>query len=128
MLAVDANTGQPLEGVLIRLSGLGTRLVTGPDGTLDFEAPLGSYRLSARLPGYEILRGDFLVRRPGSFQVALEPMRFDEEGRAGRPIGTIVDEESGAPLAAAVVRIQGLGERLTDDAGLVIAFAVVERA
>jgi hypothetical protein len=114
---VDSVTGEPLGQVLIHLSGLPDRHTTGDDGALAFDAPLGSYRLTARRPGYEILRGDFLVRRPGEFTLAMEALPSGDPATSGRLTGILVDEDNERPLVGVIVSLRGLGDQITNDRG-----------
>ena len=62
---LDAETNEVLMGALVELRGQSRRYVTGMDGRVSFEVPMGRYALTAHKGGYATLRGDFRVIRAG---------------------------------------------------------------
>lgn len=114
---IDTDTGTPLPGTVVQLSGTPSQYVTGEQGTASFQAQTGSYRLTARRHGYEPLEGDLLVRRPGSFTLRMAPRPVADDGAPGRLSGTVVEAGSGRPVREASVRVLGLGRYVTDGAG-----------
>jgi hypothetical protein len=115
----DALDGQPLEGVEIHLPGPhhGRVLFTGPDGQYHTpeDEPLysGPASLSAGRPGY--FPADLqVILQPGEnvFDFTLFPL--DGNGPSAGLTGTVLDGETGLPIAGAWLSAPGLmGEPVT---------------
>ncbi len=100
---LDANSSDGLEDAVIQLSGMAARHVTGSDGTVSFDAPLGNYTLTVRRSGYATLSGGFRVLRPGDFTLTLRPLGEDETGGPARLIVRVIDSALGSPVEGAGV-------------------------
>ncbi len=116
---VDADSNDGLEDAVIQLSGLAARHVTGADGTVAFDAPLGRYDLTVRRSGYATLSGGFRVLRPGDFTLTLRPLDEDEIGGPARLIVRVIDSALGSPVAGAGVTLARGRQAITNADGRV---------
>ncbi|NNM34877.1 MAG: TonB-dependent receptor plug domain-containing protein [Gemmatimonadetes bacterium] len=114
---LDAETGDPLAGAVLALSGSRARHVTDDAGQVQFRARRGDYLLIVQRGGYETLQGDFEVIKEGDFYLSLSPEELDDPGAAGRIVGRISDETTGDGIEGALVSILGRGDAVTDGNG-----------
>lgn len=121
----DADTGEPLLGALIELSGVARRYVTGMDGRVSFEIPAGDYTIIARKGGYATLHGDFRVIYRGDLTVAMHELGDIDTSVPGRLIVRVAEFGSGTLIEGATVSLPGGRARLTDERGWV-AFGGLE--
>lgn len=117
---VDAVTGAPLRGAVVRVPELRLTSITEASGA--FRVPdvaRGVYRMVVSRMGYEEADGELEVERPGSFTVALAPLSRSPAGEPGVIVGRVLDDETGEPIRSVAVSLPGRDEvRLTDSAGL----------
>ena len=113
----DAGSSTPLAGVVIELSGLRERHVTGDDGTATFEVPVGWYRVTARKSGYATLEGAIIDGESAVGRVirTLLLMHRMPDGDLDAPASLLVqvtESGSGRPIEAAEISLVGTSERL----------------
>jgi RHS repeat-associated protein len=120
---VDAQTGAPLAGAAVRITGTANATATDGAGIFNLTAPAGLYTLTAALAGYlPAATTPFTLAAGGSFaagMIRLQPA-------PGLITGTVVDAATSTPLAGATVSLAENGDStVTDTAG---AFSLSERA
>jgi hypothetical protein len=114
---LDARQGLPLPGVVVQLSGFPQRLVTKDNGEISFSAPIGTYVLIARKPGFESLEGDFEVWRSGAVTLRMGQAGPEDPTAPGRLQGTVTDGETGRPIEGAEVSSVGVRSVISDERG-----------
>lgn len=102
----DVDTRADLEGVVIALSGVATRYVTGPDGRVTFDAAIGDYTLTLRKGGYATLEGGFQVIRSGDFSLMMRKAEDGDLMTPARLLVKVVDAVSGTPVEGATVALE----------------------
>ena len=110
----DAETGEPLAGAVVALSGVQVRQVTDVGGTASFGAAVGEYELVVSRSGYETLRGDFSVLRPGDFFLQMVRADLDDPAAAARLVVKVADAETTRPIEGAAVSLLSGAARPTD--------------
>ncbi len=112
----DAGTTEALAGVVIELSGLRERHVTGDDGTATFDVPAGRYRLTVRKSGYATIERTIEDDLPVARAIrTIVMMRRPAESDLDAPASLLVqvtEFASGHPIEAAEVSLVGESERL----------------
>ena len=119
---VDAQSGQPLAGGQVSLSGTDTRQAqTGVDGVFLFEdLPTGQYRIEAGKTGYGTLVINTVVQsgdKRDLGNLALDVRQTDPD--TGEPVSTgllrgrVTSSEDGAALAGATLTLGGSGRSAT---------------
>lgn len=101
----DVDTSADLLGAVLELSGLANRYVTGEDGRVSFDAPVGDYMLTVRKGGYATLRGDFQVIRPGDFVLRMSQADEGEPGAPSRLVVKVVEAYGARPIEGATVTL-----------------------
>ncbi len=119
----DAGTTEALAGVVIELSGLRERHVTGDDGTATFDVPAGRYRLTVRKSGYATIERTIEDDLPVARAIrTIVMMRRPAESNLDAPASLLVQvTEFGSerPIAAAEVSLVGGSARqLTNARGM----------
>lgn len=115
----DAESGTPLLGALIELSGLSRRQVTGVDGEAVFEIPAGHYTFTAYKGGYATLRGDFGVIGASELTLMMHEVGDVDTAVPGRLLVRVAEFGSGRLIEGAAVSLPGGEGRLTDGSGWV---------
>ena len=115
----DADTNTPLMGALIELSGHSRRYVTGMDGRVSFEVPMGRYALTAHKGGYATLRGDFRVTRAGHLTFLMHELGDVDTSIPERLLVRVAEFGSGRLIEWAAVSLFGGQGGLTDGSGWV---------
>lgn len=116
---IDDRSEEGLLGAVIELSGLVERFVTGADGRAGMEVPRGSYTLTVRRGGYEVLSGDLDVFEPGEFTLSLARVRTMDATATATLEVRVVDHESGEGIEGARVSILEGPGGVTDRYGFV---------
>ena len=116
---LDAETNGVLRGALIELSGQARRYVTGMDGRVSFEVPMGRYALTAHKGGYATLRGDFRVTRAGHLTFLMHELSDVDTSISERLLLRVVEFGSGRLIEGAAVSLPGGQARMTDGHGWV---------
>ena len=119
---VDAKTRAPLLGALIELSGHSRRYVTGMNGQVSFEVPVGDYTLTAHKGGYAMLRGDFRVVRvvrAGELTFLMHALGDVDTSIPERLLVRVAEFGSGRLIEGAAVSLVGGQGGLTDGSGWV---------
>ena len=119
----DAGSNEALAGVVIELSGLRERHVTGDDGTATFEVPAGRYRLTVRKSGYATIERTIEDDLPVARAIrTIVMMRRPAESDLDAPASLLVQvTEFGSerPIEAAEVSLVGGSARqLTNARGM----------
>ena len=113
----DYVTGNPVSNAKVRLNPGGETTLTGSDGTYQFnDVANGNYSLSISKNGYVDLDDDYVIEIENGNSVRrdlqLSPEVF------GAISGTVVDLETGEPIAGAVVTLSPNGMNIyTGDDG-----------
>ena len=116
---LEAETNGVLRGALIEIPGLPRRFVTGTDGRVSFEIPLGHYTLTARKGGYATLRGDFRVIDSGELTFLMHELGDVDTSIPERLLVRVAEFGSGRLIAGAAVSLPGGRARMTDGQGWV---------
>ncbi len=129
----DAGSLTPLTGVVIELSGLQGRHVTGDDGTATFEVPVGWYRLTARKSGYATLEGAIIDGESAAargIRTLLMMHRIPDEDLSAPASLLVQVTEFGSerPIEAAEVSLVGASERLLTNARGMARFGDLRRS
>ena len=114
---LDAETGESLAGAVVSLAGVAARHVTDLDGQASFEAAVGDYELVVRRSGYETLRGDFSVLRPGDFFLDMVRSDPDNPSAAARLVVQVADADTQKPIEGAAVSLLSGAARPTNVRG-----------
>jgi len=101
----DVDTRADLLGAVLELSGVANRYVTGEDGLVSFDAPVGDYTLTVRKGGYATLRGDFRVSRPGDFLLRMSQSDEGDMGAPSRLVVKVVEAYGARPIEGATVML-----------------------
>ncbi|MDE2796838.1 MAG: hypothetical protein OXL34_18630 [Gemmatimonadota bacterium] len=115
----DAESGAPLLGALIELSGLPRRYVTGMHGQVTLEVPLGHYTFTVHKGGYATLRGDFGVIGPSDLAVAMHELGDVDASIPERLLVRVAEFGTGRLIEGASVSLPGGQGGLTDGSGWV---------
>ena len=115
----DAETNEVLMGALVELRGQSRRYVTGMDGRVSFEVPMGRYALTAHKGGYATLRGDFRVTRAGHLTFLMHELGDVDTSIAERLLVRVAEFGSGRLIEGAAVSLPGGQARMTDGHGWV---------
>ena len=115
---LDAESGEGVPGVMIQLFGRPDRHVTGVDGRLAFDVPLGRYALHASKRGYATVESDVPVDKPGRFTLAMHRLEDVDLRVPARLLVRVGEAGSGRPIEGAAVALRGSGERGTDARGM----------
>lgn len=113
----DFATGDPVSNANVRLNPKGETTLTGSDGTYQFnDIEDGNYSLSLTKNGYVNLDDDYVIEIENGNSVRrdlqLSPVVY------GAISGTVVDLETGEPIAGAVVTLSPNGMNIyTGDDG-----------
>jgi prenyltransferase beta subunit len=109
----DAQTGNPLEGVAIGITGpANLSTLTAADGTYTFtDVPTGSYTLTASKTGYDSVTaaGDVVAGSTLIFSPALYPEGTSPGGTTGTITGTVIDADTSVPITTATVTLVEAG-------------------
>ena len=116
---LDAATNGVLRGALIELSGLPRRYVTGMDGRVSFEVPMGHYTLTAHKGGYATLQGDFRAIRAGELTFLMHELGDVDTSIPERLLVRVAEFGSGRLIDGAAVSLPGGQARMTDGQGWV---------
>ncbi|MBC3873736.1 carboxypeptidase regulatory-like domain-containing protein [Undibacterium flavidum] len=119
--AVDAQTGQPLAGVTIALSGAMTGSTnTGTDGVFIFSSLTpGTYGFTISMPSYGTLTTSTIVKAGQTLDLGTTQLSKIQNATTGTVRGSIKDATTGQPLAGVTVTVTGLGaSSLTDVTGI----------
>ena len=116
---IDGRSEEGLLGAVIELSGLVERFVTGTDGRAGMEVPKGSYTLTVRRGGYDVLSGDLDVFEPGEFTLSPARVRTMDATATATLEVRVVDHESGEGIEGARVSILEGPGGVTDQYGFV---------
>ena len=111
--------GRVLRGALIELSGLPRRYVTGMDGRVSFEVPMGHYTLTAHKGGYATLQGDFRAIRAGELTFLMHELGDVDTSIPERLLVRVAEFGSGRLIEGAAVSLPGGQARMTDGQGWV---------
>lgn len=101
----DVDTRADLLGAVLELSGVANRHVTGVDGSVSFDAPIGDYTLTVRKGGYATLRGDFRVIRPGDFLLRMSQSDEGDMSAPSRLVVKVVEAYRARPIEGATVTL-----------------------
>ena len=115
---VDAESGEGVPDVVVRLFGRPDRHASGPDGTLSFDVPPGRYAFTAWKPGYATVESSLPVGIAGEFTVSMYRLDDVDPGVPARLVVRVGEYGSGRPIEGAVVSLQGGGARDTDARGM----------
>ena len=113
----DAEGQAPLMGALVRVPGQARPYITGVDGQVSFDVPVGNWVITVRKGGYTTLTHELEVAQPE--EVTLQLKRL-EEVEAGLPATLLVrvrEAESGRAIEGAAVSLVGGETRLTGRSG-----------
>jgi hypothetical protein len=115
----DSETGGPVPLANVQIPDLNLTVFSDEDGLFRLPAlPRGSYSIKVSKLGFEATEGDFIVDRPGSFQVSLIPSEDEvtvDEGRVG---GRVTDHETGRGISGATITLPDLARtRITNSRG-----------
>ena len=102
--------------MLIELSGLLGRHVTGEDGRATFEVPVGWYRLTARKSGYATIEDDFPVVRAIETVLMMRSLPKHDLGAPTSLLVQVTESGSERPIEAAEVSLVGGSARLLTNA------------
>ena len=81
ILVVEAGTGRPLPGAIVRIPELDLRLVASPAGLVVFRGlPPGRHGVEVELLGYLSVRVPVTAPRSSPFRVAISPAPIELEG------------------------------------------------
>lgn len=116
---LDAEGEAPLLGVLIELSGVSRRYVTGLAGEAYLDIPPGHYTFTVRKGGYATLRGDFGVIGASELTVVMHELGDVDTSVPGRLLVRVAEFGSGSLIEGATVSVPGAGGGLTDGNGWV---------
>lgn len=114
---VDAESGEGVPDVVVRLFGRPGRHVSGPDGTLSLDVRPRRYDFTTWKPGYATVEGSLPVGMAGEFTVSMYRLDDVELGIPARLVVRVGEYGSGRPIERAVVSLQGGGVRESDAAG-----------
>ena len=116
---LDAVTNQPIQGVIVELSGQGFRFETDGRGEFTlFRIPTGNYRLELSHPDYHPTVGDFAILRAGEFTASMEPVVAGRADYITGMVGAVTDISGGTPIDRVSVYVeQGRQGVLTDVRG-----------
>ena len=115
---LDAESGEGVPDVVIRLMGRPDRFVTGVDGRVAFEVPLGRYALSAWKLGYATVESNLPVEIPGKFTLSMRRLDDVDLNVPARLVVRVGEYGSGRPIEGAVVSLRGGAVRGTDARGM----------
>ncbi len=115
---LDAESGEGVPGVVIRLFGQSGRHVSGPDGEVSFEVPPGRYAFTAWKPGYATVESSLPVGIAGEFTVSMHRLDDVDLDVPARLVVRVGEYGSGRPVEGAAVSLQGGGARSTDARGM----------
>ena len=115
----DAETNGVLMGALVELPGQSRRYVTGMDGRVSFEVPMGRYALTAHKGGYATLQGDFRVIRAGELTFLMHELGDVDTSIPGRLLVRVAEFGSGRLIEGAAVSLVGGQGGFTDGSGWV---------
>jgi hypothetical protein len=97
LTVTDAYTGKKLSGAAVTLGGV--QLTTDKKGRVKFDPPVSVQNLNVELPNYEIMQAQVNDQTSKNQKVALRPTTL---------AGSLVDLESGLPIAGAIVSTESL--------------------
>jgi len=115
----DLDSQEALPGAILQLSGIPKRYVTDLEGRVSFDAAKGDYELIVAKSGYQTLRGDFSVLRPGGFVLHMSRADSEDPSAPSRLMVRVTDAETGRALKGAAVAVSSGGRRGTNDRGCV---------
>ena len=115
----DAESGAPLLGALIELSGRSRRYVTGMDGKVTFEIPPGHYTFTVHKGGYATLRGDFGVVGASDLAIVMHGLGDVDASIPERLLVRVAEFGTGRLIEGAAVSLPGGQGGLTDGSGWV---------
>ena len=115
---VDAESGEGVPDVVVRLFGRPGRHVSGPEGTLSLDIPPGRYAFTTWKPGYATVEGSLPVGIAGEFTVSMHRLDDVELGIPARLVVRVGEYGSGRPIEGAVVSLHGGGVRESDTRGM----------
>ena len=118
-LVRDAFDERGLGGAVIEVDGVVRRHVTGEDGRAGLELPAGTYLLTVRKGGYEVLVGDLRVFEPGEFTLDMDRARNVDVRVPPKLLVRVVDGDTGNGIEGARVSIPDGGSRVTNLQGRV---------
>ena len=125
-LVSDATTGEPIAGARVSVSGASTAQATSAlDGSFRILSESGPVTVSAHAVGYETLSGTGTVLAGGtlSFSPALYPANTAPTDTAADITVRVIADDTGEPLATAVIEILETGITGTADASGQIALS-----
>ena len=115
----DAATDGVLRGALIELSGQSRRYVTGMQGRVSFDIPVGDYTFTVHKGGYATLQGDFRAVYDGDLTVTMHELGDVDTNIPGRLLVRVAEFGSGRLIEGAAVSLTGGQARMTDGQGWV---------
>ncbi len=116
---LDEVTGDPISGVVVRLTAPGLTLVSDEEGGFAIERIVrGSYQVHLIHPDYLRLDGDLEVERSGELALRMTPIAAPGSDMITGVVGIVTDRASGRPVPEVVARLPGVGRTArTDDEG-----------
>ena len=113
-LVRDALDERGLQGAVIEVDGVVRRHVTGEDGRAELSLPAGSYLVTVRKGGYDVLVGDLRVFEPGEFMLDMDRARDVDMRVPPKLLVRVVDGDTGNGIEGARVSIPDAGNRVTN--------------
>lgn len=110
-VVLDAMTGDPIDGAIVELPGLGRKLVTDATGTFQILAAEGDAFFTATAQDYQQASGTLTLSSDGSHvEILLEPLEL----RDVRIVA--IDDESGEEIEKFSFDVRTRGETIADGA------------
>lgn len=115
---LDAESGEGVPGVVIRLFGRSGRYVSGPDGEVSFQVAPGRYAFTAWKPGYATVESSLPVGIAGEFTLLVHRLDDVDLDIPARLVVRVGEYGSGRPVEGATVSLKGGGMRSADARGM----------
>ena len=113
----DADADGVLRGALIELWGHARRYVTGMDGRVSLDIPVGDYTFTVHKGGYATVRGDFRAVYNGDLTVMMHELGDVDTSIPERLLVRVAEFGSGRLVEGAAVSLTGGRARMTDGQG-----------
>ena len=113
----DAESRAPLLGALIRVPGQARPYITGVDGQVSFEVPVGTYVITVRKGGYSTLNEELQVVGPEEVTLRLKRLEAVEAGLPATLLVRVREAGTGRAIEAAAVSLSGGETQVTDKRG-----------